>query len=51
MFLWVTPTELRLRNVITPGFTGGYSQGTPMELGTVGYSQATPMELGTVGYS
>ena len=31
MFSWVTPTELRLRYIITPSSTGGYSQATPTE--------------------
>jgi hypothetical protein len=31
MFLWATPTELRVELAITPSFTGGYSQATPTE--------------------
>jgi hypothetical protein len=31
MFRWATPTELRMRDILTPSFTGGYSQATPME--------------------
>jgi hypothetical protein len=31
IFLWATPTELRLRDILTPSFTGGYAQATPME--------------------
>jgi len=31
MFLRGTPTELRMRHVLTPSFTGGYSQATPTE--------------------
>jgi len=38
MLPWVTPTELRMTYVLTPSFTGGYSQATPTEFLITGNS-------------